>query len=228
MAAHSSVLAWRIPWTEEPGGLLSRGLHRVRHGWSNLACMHWEFLGFERIYFSSSPMSLGRHQYFFCSLLSQFFTNIQTWKSHFAPLFLFPWLGWAMVDAGCYCGRDVENRWMELSGSIQHSCPRVSKGLCGDSSPVKRKVLQGSLPGPQKMQQTQWLGEASTFLSMGCWGARHQIAFWVFVVVCFLIFFPALLQTPVWLWKFTFRLSHTSFILKTRREEIRPRVSPGE
>ena len=31
MATHSSVLAWRIPWTEEPGGLLSMGLHRVGH-----------------------------------------------------------------------------------------------------------------------------------------------------------------------------------------------------
>ena len=40
MATHSSVLAWRIPWTEEPGGLLSIGSHRVRHDWSDLACMH--------------------------------------------------------------------------------------------------------------------------------------------------------------------------------------------
>ena len=31
MATHSSVLAWRIPWTEEPGGLLSMGSHRVGH-----------------------------------------------------------------------------------------------------------------------------------------------------------------------------------------------------
>ena len=31
MATHSSVLAWRIPGTGEPGGLLSMGLHRVRH-----------------------------------------------------------------------------------------------------------------------------------------------------------------------------------------------------
>ena len=30
-ATHSSVLAWRIPWTEEPGGLQSLGLQRVRH-----------------------------------------------------------------------------------------------------------------------------------------------------------------------------------------------------
>ena len=31
MAAHSGVLAWKIPWTEEPGGLQSMGLQRVRH-----------------------------------------------------------------------------------------------------------------------------------------------------------------------------------------------------
>ena len=31
MAPHSSVLAWRIPWTEEPGGLQSMGSQRVRH-----------------------------------------------------------------------------------------------------------------------------------------------------------------------------------------------------
>ena len=37
MATHSSVLAWRIPGTGEPGGLPSLGLHRVGHDWSNLA-----------------------------------------------------------------------------------------------------------------------------------------------------------------------------------------------
>ena len=31
IASHSSILAWRIPWTEEPGGLWSMGLQRVRH-----------------------------------------------------------------------------------------------------------------------------------------------------------------------------------------------------
>ena len=33
MAAQSSILAWRIPWTEEPGGLQSIGLQRVGHDW---------------------------------------------------------------------------------------------------------------------------------------------------------------------------------------------------
>ena len=31
MATHSNILAWKIPWTEEPGGLQSRALQRVRH-----------------------------------------------------------------------------------------------------------------------------------------------------------------------------------------------------
>ena len=31
MVTHSSILAWKIPWTEEPGGLQSMGLQRVRH-----------------------------------------------------------------------------------------------------------------------------------------------------------------------------------------------------
>ena len=37
MATHSSILAWRIPGTGEPGGLPSMGSHRVRHDWSDLA-----------------------------------------------------------------------------------------------------------------------------------------------------------------------------------------------
>ena len=37
MGTHSSVFAWRIPGVAEPGGLLSMGLHRVGHDWSDLA-----------------------------------------------------------------------------------------------------------------------------------------------------------------------------------------------
>ena len=37
MAPHSSTVAWKIPWMEEPGRLQSMGLHRVRHDWSDLA-----------------------------------------------------------------------------------------------------------------------------------------------------------------------------------------------
>ena len=43
MATHSSILAWRIPGTGEPGGLPSMGSHRVGHDWSDLAAaaVYW-------------------------------------------------------------------------------------------------------------------------------------------------------------------------------------------
>ena len=45
MAPHSSTLAWKIPWTEEPGGLQSMGSQRLRHDWATslslFTFMHW-------------------------------------------------------------------------------------------------------------------------------------------------------------------------------------------
>ena len=42
MATHSSILAWRIPWTEEPGQLQFMKLQRVRHDWvTNTHTLHW-------------------------------------------------------------------------------------------------------------------------------------------------------------------------------------------
>ena len=40
MAIHSSILAWRIPWTEEPGEIQSMGSQRVWHTWSDIAQTH--------------------------------------------------------------------------------------------------------------------------------------------------------------------------------------------
>ena len=43
MATHSSILAWRIPWTEEPGGLQSMGSQRVRDNWAT-SLPSWKIL----------------------------------------------------------------------------------------------------------------------------------------------------------------------------------------
>ena len=40
VAPHSSTLAWRVPWTEGPGGRQSTGPHRAGHGWSDRARGH--------------------------------------------------------------------------------------------------------------------------------------------------------------------------------------------
>ena len=55
MATHSSILAWRIPGTEEPGGLLSMESHRVGHNWSDLADV---FLEFSCIF--DDPVDIGK------------------------------------------------------------------------------------------------------------------------------------------------------------------------
>ena len=49
MATYSSILAWRIPWTEKPGGLKSMGSHRVRQ--NGVINTHTAFLGVSSIIF---------------------------------------------------------------------------------------------------------------------------------------------------------------------------------
>jgi len=65
MATHSSLLAWRIPWTEEPGGLQSMGSPRVRHDLANkhthmrLAIKHHPgpFVSIVFVFFTIQPFS---------------------------------------------------------------------------------------------------------------------------------------------------------------------------
>ena len=99
MATHSSVLAWRIPGTGEPGGLPSMGSHRVGHEWSNLAaaaaaaaCGHFCF------FFSSPNTRFLRFIYvatciddsfycqlvFYCIVTKQFaYSLTYRWTSEF-------------------------------------------------------------------------------------------------------------------------------------------------
>ena len=58
MATHSSILAWRIPWTAEPGGLQSKGWQRVRHDW-----LTFTFSQFMRSFFSWPVLSFGQPRY---------------------------------------------------------------------------------------------------------------------------------------------------------------------
>ena len=56
MAIHSRILAWRIPWTSEPGGLQSMGSQTVRHDWSD-----WALIGHapDLLFAQKSPQPLG-------------------------------------------------------------------------------------------------------------------------------------------------------------------------
>jgi len=49
MVTHSSILAWRIPWMEKPGGLQSTGSQRVRHDWATSLSLSFFFKFFSHL-----------------------------------------------------------------------------------------------------------------------------------------------------------------------------------
>ena len=51
MANHSSILVWRAPWTEEPGGLQSIWSHRLGHDWSNFTYTHLSWFYYNDVQF---------------------------------------------------------------------------------------------------------------------------------------------------------------------------------
>ena len=57
IATHSRILAWRIPWTDKPGGLQSMGSQRVRHDWDT---KHTHiYIKFDKFYFFRRSVDMG-------------------------------------------------------------------------------------------------------------------------------------------------------------------------
>ena len=107
MTTHSSILAWRIPWTEEPGGLQSMGSQRVEHNWETNAYTLWYSIycgGLELItqYLWGIPV---------CFLTS----NQPTSKS----LSDYHWLGSVLAGYGPWCPKESDmTEWHIFSGSV--------------------------------------------------------------------------------------------------------------
>ena len=66
MAAHSSILSWRIPWTEEPGRLPSLGLQRVGHDRATLLTYYSSIQITYSFWFSLGRLFLGIYSFFLC------------------------------------------------------------------------------------------------------------------------------------------------------------------
>ena len=89
MATHSSVLAWRIPGTGEPGGLPSMRSHRVRHDWSDLAvAVAVTSIGQLGMFFGELSINI-LCLFFQLSYLTFYFVVVQS-LSH-AQFFVTPW-----------------------------------------------------------------------------------------------------------------------------------------
>ena len=76
MATHSSILAWRIPWTEETGGLQSIALQRVRHDWSDLAGVHAIYFIRKVFFFFFNP-NIHKYLLFVSFLLITILTDVR-------------------------------------------------------------------------------------------------------------------------------------------------------
>ena len=88
IATHSSVLAWRIPGTGEPGGLPSMGSHRVGHDWSDLA-YHYQIWGWycKICLFDSDIVSMWLIQTWRFCLFIFLFLRMSTERNTFITVF---------------------------------------------------------------------------------------------------------------------------------------------
>ena len=95
MATHSSVLAWRIPGTAEPGGLPSMGSHRVGHDWRDLAVAAAANL-------TILSLPVHEHNIFSCAFSQLVQSLSKVW------LFATPW------TAACHASLSITNSWSLL------------------------------------------------------------------------------------------------------------------
>ena len=99
MATHSSVLSWKIPWTEEPGRLQSMGSQRVRHVWAT--SLHIT----ETTSFTVGKTFIG-HSVLFIKIvwaIEIFWLIFLLWSNHFLPPYFFNWRIIALRDFVVFC-----------------------------------------------------------------------------------------------------------------------------
>ena len=96
MATHSSILAWRIPWTEEPGRLQSTGLQRVGHDWVTFTYL-----------FTSRSWGLG-FQHTFSGDAADSLTDVFVW----IPCQTYPETSSILVQVICL-GKDLRRQLRE-------------------------------------------------------------------------------------------------------------------
>ena len=98
MATHSSILAWWIPWTEEPGGLWSIASQRVGHIWSDLAALHLQCLRPYHLWSGVLQQSLSWSQCLLSNLILIFHHKLVSrgsfWQTHNPNVSLLKTLRW--------------------------------------------------------------------------------------------------------------------------------------
>ena len=191
MATHSSIPAWRIPWTEKSGGLQSMGSQRVRHDWSNLAHTYKQYSS----YFSAWGESLKNRKTFGQPLPTsrgkRCYVNtclIKYWSE--VSLLLF-WWPWQTVDI-----RVLKSAW-RLSITSMHAkqCTPLNTINTGDPLPAlwvplgnlafldKRSKVEGmfSFSWCVFLYQTLWNKMSPRILAEGKRNIMYFKSYFIFV-----------------------------------------------
>ena len=83
MAIHSSILAWKIPWTEEPAGLCSKGSQRAGYHWSDLAHTHVHSLKIPcLVIYPEEGKIYNLYKNLYVSVYTPSFTVVKNWKQY--------------------------------------------------------------------------------------------------------------------------------------------------
>ena len=91
MATHSSTLAWKIPWTEDPGRLQSMGSLRVGHDWSDLAAAAWSNYKLRRNTGTAKPVAVDVEAWWAAVYgVAQSWTRLK-WLSSSSNMYTFKW-----------------------------------------------------------------------------------------------------------------------------------------
>ena len=162
MTTHSSIFAWRIPWTEELGGQQSMGLQRVGHDWSDLAPR----LAHQSLELDSEPvLSEGkafspfpRRYHLLCILTCikcYFNTNSRPWIK--MPV---PWVGLAVLFLFLFFSKDqIQRRRIQRSGEAVEAVNQgfwPTDALNARASPLRLEGVS-CYSHPSGVSSSQWV-----------------------------------------------------------------------
>ena len=170
VATHSRILAWKIPWTQEPGGLQSIGSHRVGHDWSDLALT---------TALQKCQLGLGFCFVSFCIFLYIVCPSYTFWQaSHSGKLHMLissrSWCwtreAWRFAVHGVTKSQTQLSGWAELSWAELNTCSQLFFPLWSlcilllRETFVQAQALEQRVPGPRSQPVSNGFKELTELL----------------------------------------------------------------
>ena len=167
-ATHSSILAWRTPWTEEPGRLGLIGLQRVAHDWSNITCTQetvWRLVPCSP--FSSCHCVIDTADTL-PSFLRNFFTNFMPPSPSFCPPTTKHIYFWASLVSQTV-KKNLPAMWEAQVWFLGWKDP-LETGMATHSSTLAWRISWTEEPGRLQSLGSQRVGhDRETFTSLPFW-----------------------------------------------------------